>query len=120
MSELTATQKGARLMARLLMHGPVRAHDEAKRLSVTPARVYQILNDLSALHEVPMTNDRGWWYVEWLKASEYDQARALLARVKEELEAADDAAFCRPMPRTHMVAIKRLLERMVEGNSSMT
>jgi hypothetical protein len=115
-SDLTATQKGARLMARLLMHGAVKASDEAKRLEVGPARIYQILNDLSALHEVPMANDRGWWYIQWLHETEYEVAQRLLRTVRAELdEVPTGTGWCRPLKRGDVVQIEKLLARMVEG-----
>lgn len=115
MSDLTATQKGARLMARLLMHGAVKAAEEARRLEVGPSRIYEILNDISALHEVPMTNDRGWWYVEWLHPTEYEVARRLLTTVRTELEESGGSLTCRPLRRADVADMEKLLERMVEG-----
>jgi len=115
-SDLTATQKGARLMARLLMHGAVKASEEAQRLEVGPARIYQILNDLSALHEVPMANDRGWWYIQWLHKTEYESARDLLLTLRAELEAVPTGSgWCRPLKRVDVAQIEKLLTRMVEG-----
>jgi hypothetical protein len=116
MSELTAIQKGARLMARLLMHGGVRADEEARRLNIPVSSLYRILGDLSNLREVPVTNDRGWWFVNWLKGSDYDSARRLLTLLRSEINmTSPNTLFCRPLQRTDMVMLERLLARMVEG-----
>lgn len=111
MSELTAIQKGAMLMARLLMHGPVRAADEAQRLGISPSSIYRLLNDLSALHEIPMTNDRGWWYIEYLNDTDFAHIRHMLPVLRDELEATPDGtAYCRPIRRRDVAILVRLME----------
>ena len=116
MSDLTATQKGARLMARLLMHGAVKASEEARRLDIPLSSIYRILNDVSGLHEVPITNDRGWWYVQWLHPTEYEIARETLIRLRAEItESPPGPGWCRPLKRHDVVQLERLLARMVEG-----
>lgn len=115
-SELTTAQKGALLMARLLLHGPLRAEREAQRMDVSRSTIYSLLNALSALHEVPIVNDRGWWYVQFLDDTEFERARYLLATLRAELEATPaGTAFCRPLKRAEIALLARLLEGLTQA-----
>jgi hypothetical protein len=116
MSELTAYQKGARLMARLLMHGGIKAEEEARRLEIPRSTLYSILSDLSGLHDVPVANDRGWWYVQWLDETDYDAARRTLAILRAELDDIPPASgWSRPFRRNEVRQMARLIARMVDG-----
>lgn len=115
MSDLTPTQMGATLIERMLRHGPINAAEEAQRMGVSRSSVYRALEDLSALHTVAVANDRGWWYVNLLDATEFDTARRMLVQIRAEIGCTPPGTlFCRAMRRSDMVQLERLLCRLVE------
>ena len=121
MSELTPTQLGGALMARMLQRGGVNAAEEGGRMGVSRSSVYRALDELSGLRTVAVTNEGGWWYVATVEPTDYEAARRLLAVLREELEGTQhDTAFCRAMRRRDVATLVRLPGRMVEARPEPT
>lgn len=111
MNDMSPAQQGALLMSRLLLHGPINAEDEARRMGVSRATMYRLLDDLSALHRVPVANDRGWWFVNLLEPTDYEDARRMLALVSDELaQTPPGTLYCRAFKRRDMMTMEHLLQ----------
>lgn len=112
--EYTAQQRAGIAVYWLLMHGPMRAVDLARRLGYSKQDAWHLLNNLAGLHELPLYNDRGWWHVGNQDMRAVQEAQAIIERQMDESQG---AAFCRPLSRRDVERIRqalRLLETTIK------
>lgn len=107
--EYNPQQRAAIAAAALLLDGPQRAADLAARLYDSEQNGWYLLNNISA--PLCLVNDRGWWYVN---ASPFADARQLLESVSVRVEETSEGmAYCRPLSRSDMVRMQRLLRHVL-------
>lgn len=110
MNDYSAQQRAALATAALLIDGPQRARELARRLYDNEEGSWDLLNNVGGV--LPIINDNGWWYVD---IGALQHVRHLLAMVDERIdETCMSAAYCRPVTRRDMIQIQELLRHLVK------
>lgn len=83
MKDYSARAKAAVVTVWLLTEGPLTVATVAERLYETPSGAWKLLNEIG--EAVPLTNDRGWWYLDIKALSDVRHIHNLTARELEEV-----------------------------------
>lgn len=110
MKEFSAQQRAAIATATLLIDGPQRATELARRLYDTPKSIYDMLDNVSGV--LPLQTDGRWWYLDIAPMAD---TAGLLGTVEARIdEIPEGVAFCRPLSRKDMVRLARVLRHVLK------